>query len=639
MRVIKTYLALTLLFLCGLTSAQNTTNSSFTPAAMERVVVMQPTGDMINDLPEMVLISDTLQLYKKVNDIVSNSFVKDAVELYFLAENYLYNKNKITAIEPAYLALSKNDGGFAKVGFYLKNEGGHIEKSNTPYIDIVKGRIEGNYEKLMSITQLYPHEMGHLIYGMLNSNNGDYSSRSVDMHYFSVITDYSTAFNEGFAEHIENISRIFEQNDAIKQGIFSDIERIKERSQFAINGFEKDFIFPFRLGYFKISMLFWYQKYENLKRYEHVVKGKAKYLNSTLDLDDIEDQLTIRNAGIRPDENNIRNYVQMLSTEGVISSFFTQFTQSEASEHFLDAPFYKPFLTDTIAIINSPKEVFTTTQNQFLKYFTVFHEHMTSDNTSGSEFVDFMEGYLRAFPSEERVLKNTFKEVTGLKYTNDLPPELWMLVKNHSHRILVPDPYGAFKIPFYTFNLNSAEAEDLLTLKGLKKEDAQRIIEYRRKNGFFNSLDQIKEIEGISNQSVELILNSEYDEEFVKGVSRTDLNFMLLAAAPLKHLIFYVTAYFILIMGLIYMFFLRKKEPAIKRIISLSLIYLLQWIVFVLSGLLFVALTSPPWHFVLVLSMFFMVINVLIYRKKKTHRKRSLFATCLMGILILISVV
>ena len=205
MRVIKTYLALTLLFLCGLTSAQNTTNSSFTPAAMERVVVMQPTGDMINDLPEMVLISDTLQLYKKVNDIVSNSFVKDAVELYFLAENYLYNKNKITAIEPAYLALSKNDGGFAKVGFYLKNEEGHIEKSNTPYIDIVEGRIEGNYEKLMSITQLYPHEMGHLIYGMLNSNKGNYHSRSVDMHYFSVITDYTTAFNEGFAEHIENI--------------------------------------------------------------------------------------------------------------------------------------------------------------------------------------------------------------------------------------------------------------------------------------------------------------------------------------------------------------------------------------------------------------------------------------------------
>lgn len=638
MRVIKTYVALTLLFLCGLTSAQNGSNSSLATTTGQ-VVIIQPTGEMINNLPEMVLISDTLQSYKRVNDIVNKSFAKDAVDLYFLAETYLFNKNKIAAIEPAYLALSKNDGGFAKVGFYLKNEEGHIDKANTPYIDIVESRIEGSYEKLMSITQLYPHEMGHLIYSMLNSNSGNYSSKSVDMHYFSVITDYSTAFNEGFAEHIENISRIFEKNDAIKQGIFSDIERIKESSQFAINGFEKDFIFPFRLGYFKISMPFWYQKYENLKRYEHVVQGKAKYLNSTLDLDDIEDQLTIRNAGVRPDEKNLRNYVQMLSTEGVISSFFTQFTQSEASEHFLEAPFYKPFLTDTTAIINSPKEVFTATQNQFLKYFTVFHEHMTIDNTSGSEFVDFIEGYLHAFPAEERVIKKVFKEVTGLTYTKDLPPEIWILVKNHSHRILVPDPYGAFKIPFYTFNLNCAEVEDLLTLKGLKKEDAQRIIEYRRQHGFFDSLYQIKEIGGISNQSVELLLQSEYDEDFVKGVPRPDLNFMLLATAPLKHLIFYVTAYFLLIMGLIYMFFLRKKNPSIKRIISLSLTYLLQWIIFVLCGLLFVALTSPPWQNVLILSMFFMVMNVLIYRKKKAHRKRSLFATCLMGILILSSVV
>lgn len=636
MRILKTYIVLTLLFLFGPAFAQNGANNSLA-TTMDKVVIMKPTGELINDLPEMVLISDTLQLYKKVSDIVTKSFVKDAVELYFFAETYLFNKNKITAVEPAYLALSKNDGGFAKVGFYLKKEGVHIEKANTPYIDIVEGRIEGSYDKLMSITQLYPHEMGHLIYGMLNSNNENYHSRSVDMHYFSVITDYTTAFNEGFAEHIENISRIFEQNDAIKQGIFSDIERIKERSQFAINGFERDFIFPFRLGYYKLSMPFWYQKYENLKRYEHVVKGKAKYLNATLALNDIEDQLTIRNAGIWPDEKNRRNYVQMLSTEGVISTFFTQFTQSEASEIYLEAPFYKPFLTDTTAAIKSPREVFTATQNQLLKYFTVFHEHMNMDTTSGSEFIDFMEGYVRAFPSEERILKKIFEEVTGLKYTNDLPPELWILVKDHSHRLLVPDPYGAFTIPFYTFNLNSAEVEDLLTLKGLKEEDARHIIEYRSKIGFYKSFSQINDIEGISNQAAELLLNSEYDEEFVKGVPRPELNFTRLATAPLKHLILYIVVYFGIIMSLIYIFFLRKEKPSRKKIVTLFFKYLLQWVVFVLSGLLFVILTSRPWLFILILSIFFMLLNVLLNRKNKATKSRSLFASFLMGILILIS--
>lgn len=638
MKELKTYISIILLFLFGVTSAQDGDNRSFVPSGLEKVVVMQPTGKMINDLPEMVIISDTTQVHKKVNDIVNASFIKDMLELYFLVAAYLKNKNKLITIEPAYLALSKNDGGFAKVGFHLIMESGHIEKTNVPYIDIVEGRIDGSYDRLMSITQLYPHEMGHLIYGMLNFNKGTYSSRSVDMHYFSVRTDYSTAFNEGFAEHIENVSRIFEKNEAIKKGIFADIEKIKVQSQFAINGFEKDFLYPFRIGYFKMSMPIWYQKYENLKRYEHAINGTAKFLNSTLELDNIEDQLTIRNAGIRQSKSELRNYVQMLSTEGVISSFFTQLIQSEVADHYLDTTFYKPFLLDT-TVIFSPKEIFTPVQNQFLKYFSVFYEHMSSENATGSEFVDFMDGYIRAFPSEELAIKKIFKEVTDLEYTNDLPPELWLLVKNHLHRMIVPDPYGAITLPIYTFDLNASEVEDLLTVKGLQKEEALRIIEYRKANGFFNNFNQIKEIEDLSIESIKLILNSEFDEKYMEEVSMPELNIMSLLVTPLKHLIFRLMAYFIIVIALIYFFFLRKENPSIKRILSISLIYLFQWIVFVLSGLIFVTLSGSPWQFLTLMSVFFLLMNGLIYRKNKVKRNRSLFATCLMGLLVLISLV
>ena len=86
--------------------------------------------------------------------------MKDALNLYYLAAVYLKNKNELSTIEPAYLALSKNDGGFAKVGFYLKEGSGQIEKANVPYIDLVESRIKGPHNRLMSITQLYPHEMG-----------------------------------------------------------------------------------------------------------------------------------------------------------------------------------------------------------------------------------------------------------------------------------------------------------------------------------------------------------------------------------------------------------------------------------------------------------------------------------------------
>ncbi|MCP3928310.1 MAG: helix-hairpin-helix domain-containing protein [Bacteroidetes bacterium] len=634
----KNYISIIILFLCTVTSAQKDDNISFFPSGLEDVVVMQPTGKMINDLPEMVIISDTTQLQRKVNDIVGNSFVKDMLQLYFLATTYLKNKNELSTIEPAYLALSKNDGGYAKVGFHLLMESGHIEKVKVPYIDIVEGRIDDNHDRLMSITQLYPHEMGHLIYGLLNHNKGTYSSRSVDMHYFSVRTDYSTAFNEGFAEHIENVSRIFEKNEAIKNGVFADIENVKIRSESAINGFEKDFLNPFRIGYFKISMPIWYQKYENLKRYEHAINGSVKFLNSTLELDNIEDQITIRNAGIRQNKSELRNYVQMLSTEGVISSFFTHLTQSEVADHYLDTSFYKPFLLDTTAIF-SPKEIFTPVQNQFLKYFSVFHEHMSSENTTRSEFIDFMDGYIRAFPSEELAIKKIFKDVTDLEYTSNLPPELWLLVKNHSHRMLVPDSYGAITIPVYTFDLNASEVEDLLTIKGLKNEDAIKIIEHRKANGFFNDLNQIKKIEDLSNESIELILNSEFDEKYMEEVSMPELNILPLIVTPLKHLIFRLMAYFVVIFGLIYLLFLRKEKPAIKRTLSISLIYLSQWIVFVLGGLIFVTLSGNPWQFLALMSVFFLFLNVLFNRKTKIKRNRSLFATCLMGLLVLLSLV
>lgn len=638
MKELKICFFIIVLFLYGATYASESNKSHFAPSGLKTLIIMQPTGKMINDLPEMKIISDTTQLYRDVNSIFYNSFIFDILEIYYLAATYHKNKNNLTAIEPTYLALSQKDGGYAKVGFALIKDDEHIEKADIPYIDIVENRINNNYNRLMSITQLYPHEMGHLIYGLLNSNKGLYKSRSVDMHYFSVKTDYSTAFNEGFAEHIENVSRIFEQNNAIKKGIIDDIEKTKVQSEYAIKGFEKDFKYSFRIGYFKTSMPVWYQKYENLKRYDHAINKKAKFLTSPLDLNNIEDQLMIRNAGIRLQKNELRNYVQMLSTEGVISSFFTHLIQSELGNHYLDAAFYQPFLPDSMTSY-MPKELFTPVQNQFLKYFYVFYEHMSYENTSGSEFVDFIEGYIHSFPEEEPELRKIFKEVTGLVYRTELPPELWLMVKEYPHRFLVPDPYGAIILPFYTFDLNAAEVEDLLTIKGLKKEEAIKIVEYRKTNGFFNDFNQIKDIDGLSVESTELILHSLFDENYMENITLPELSFTSLIITPLKHLFYRLMIYFLIIMGLIYLFFIRNKNLTIKKSLSITLLYLIQWIVFALGGLIFAILSNTAWQYFIMFYLIFIFMNWLIYRKTKAKRNRAHFATCMMCILVMISLI
>lgn len=49
-------------------------------------------------------------------------------------------------------------------------------------------------------------------------------------------------------------------------------------------------------------------------------------------------------------------------------------------------------------------------------------------------------------------------------------------------------------------NINTADADQLIKLKGIGPALAQRIIEYREQNGAFNSIDEIKNVRGIGDK-------------------------------------------------------------------------------------------------------------------------------------------
>lgn len=641
MKIIYTILLFILSF--GVILSQNKVENQFMPDSLKELVIIQPTGEMRNDLPEMKVLADSTLLYKNVSENIKNSFITEFLDFYFLAQIYLINNHKLDSLEPAYLALTENQGGFAKFGFVLKKDNKYLVKKDAAYVDITVGNATANQNKLMSFTQLYPHELGHVFYHLLSPEDTTANNtKNVDMHFFSVTTDYSTAFNEGFAEHIENVSRANEKNENIRAGIFSDIDIIANKSKQAINGFERDFKYPFRLGYYKASMLNWFQKYEDYKRYEHAFNGDIRYKNATLKLSNTEDQLSYRNSGARLNKSEKRNLVQMLSTEGVVSSFFTHLSTSNLVNHYLDPSFYNNFIYSTNAIVQNPKALYTPLQNQFIKYIYVLHNFVVFNNSSKSQLNDFIDGYIQSFPSEKDEIKKIFKESTGLDYSNQLPPPVWILVKNYSHRLLTFDPFDAITIPFYTFDLNASEIEDLQTIEGVSRDDANKIIKYRNENGFFTSIEQIKNVPNLSSEVVDKIALAELEDDYLESSLEnfeSDLSINDLILKPLQYVISRALLYFLCLFGIIYFLSIRKEKPTILKTITLLVKYLTLWLLLVLLELVSIFLFGQSYLLFLAMILFITILAFLIYRKKKVKRLRTFAFIGLMSFSILISII
>lgn len=61
----------------------------------------------------------------------------------------------------------------------------------------------------------------------------------------------------------------------------------------------------------------------------------------------------------------------------------------------------------------------------------------------------------------------------------------------------------SFSFALAAVDLNTATVEQLSTLKGIKAKKATAIVEYRQKNGAFKSVDDLKNVPGFGQKTVD----------------------------------------------------------------------------------------------------------------------------------------
>jgi hypothetical protein len=578
----------------------------------------------------MVLLPDSGKASRTIADLAKRSFIGKAVDLYGLAQRYLYNSGKLAVMDDAYLAITPNEGGFARKGFYLKtSDGAHADKSGTYYVDLTSQYIDAPPDKLMSITQLYPHELGHIMYRLLSAtDSAEQQSSSVTVHYFSLLTDHSTAFNEGFAEHIENISRLFEPDSAIRKGIMDDLAAKSPFLQSCAQGFVRDFTWPARLDYFKSTMLVWFQQFEDYKRYQHAVDGTVAFKNGYPALDDPADMISIRNAGVYQQATR-RNAAEIDASEGMVSAFFTKMAMAGAGKVYASPGFYRPFQADTTAA-GPERYTLDEIENLFAKYFYVLNKYVVFEGSRRPQLTDFIEGYMKEFPDEGPQVAALFQELTGAPFDPDPRPSLWYMSQTHSHRVLALDALDAITIPVYTFDINAADDIDLLTIGGISQDEASIIVQYRTDHGFFNTYAEVESIPGLTDHAREVLAGSQIDKTALEGLFTEDLKLGPLLRAPFIHLLEQATLWFIPIAGLIYVTTVRKRKLSVKGLLGTGVSYFFMWLLLVLAGAVLSIINGNTWMVFACFGTLYLVPGLVILRKRADRAGTFLLASVLM---------
>ena len=429
--------------------------------------VAAPSPPGTDELPLLVVLTDTgakrdgLAVLtrspdeKGCHELLQRGFSGRLLRLYRWLQSYRF-KREGTPIEPAYLALTMNQGGFPRYGFYLDG----APKREVAYIDLHRNSaLSGRFG---AMDQIFPHELMHVIVRQLA---GDAPAGGANqIHAIGVRTDRPTAFNEGFAEAAQVLA-VDDPDAAPETRALAMDARQVQAAESRFGEYRKAVTAVWAPApRSRMTFPLWFSQSEQVLRYSAVKENRFAFESPIPDRllrgPDVYRAYLLENV-MPGDSSGARKSIgQMLTTEGVVSSLFSRWVADKALQSsYREESFYAPFGVKAAEV--APLE------NAYLKLFHAMVEAKPHDAAT------LVSAYLTAFPEEAAAVRSVAQHI-GFDPQWQPPPEIWLANNAFNTGTTLFDQYRGLP-RVHTFDLNAASLVDLMSVKGMTRETAVAI--------------------------------------------------------------------------------------------------------------------------------------------------------------------
>ena len=435
-------------------------------------------------------LEESSDKYKKINAILNSSPIS-----YFLKLNDLLSCH--LGITTPFVFLTDWTDPCELIGLRLESDGKTVDYPGLCFLGFHTDWDDFNEE---GIKRIFAHELSHM---WLSRMGFDFdASRSNNFHTCTSITDPYMAFSEGFAEHFEIVTSDL-MGSVAKEGAWWD------------HAFDVSAWICHRDAQLRMHAV----------KNNRFIYHTAKPLKEDFDTYQQLHMAHITSSAFTPEK--LKNGLQMISSEGVIASFF-----------------YQVYVHDSIKNYRAEKDVYDSFRVEFDQidpitnlYVKILYAMSKIDLIKRSLMTDFVESYCECFPDEKEDMFDVFTKVThyvtvdhsasdvfGRMYrvgrrgvvdevqkcrgavielknnlkesiskgSVNLDDAVYKSIWTEGDKYITPVPWQPNETERYRFDINAATDVDFYAIKGLTYEQCRELVRVREARKGFDSIEEFE---------------------------------------------------------------------------------------------------------------------------------------------------